>query len=379
MGKKLSRRPSLKMASVIRKKSKAKKARDKKEAKNKQFPKRTKKLLVAPKSLPNREAIEEHVHESSKYLHDVIRQIESTRTKTDKNQTQEKINTIRKQIKEAQKVKIEKATATYQQLLDALEKADAVIEVLDARDPNSCRLLEAESEAMENKKKPLLIIINKIDLIPREIAESWIAKMSEVAPTIGISAINGNAVQVVKDAIASIASSANLIAVIGIRSVGKSTICGFNPTFLKEVASYEFIAQTPEVGLLRGVDYLETNYELCVDTISRCDDNNVFLVLEIPVQDTPKKAITEYGKKWNIGYKAAGSKIIENIWNGKFHFFASTNEIKFKPSFQSQVDALTASAPLEETGIEFIHITEGEPLNIDEETLGGFTEEDDDE
>ena len=114
------------MASVIRKKSKAKKARDKKEAKNKQFPKRTKKLLVAPKSLPNREAIEEHVHESSKYLHDVIRQIESTRTKTDKNQTQEKINTIRKQIKEAQKVKIEKATATYQQLLDALEKADAL-------------------------------------------------------------------------------------------------------------------------------------------------------------------------------------------------------------------------------------------------------------
>lgn len=379
MGKKLSRRPSLKMAAVIRKKSKAKKARDKKEAKNKQFPKRTKKLLIAPKSLPNREAIEAHVHESSKYLHEVVRMIAGTRPADEKAGKQAKIDTIRRQIKDAHRARVERATATYQELLDALEKADAVIEVLDARDPCACRLQEAESEVAENKKKPLLIVLNKIDLVPREAASAWIAQLSSVAPTIGVSALDPRAPRAVQDALSSIAPSAKLIAVIGIRSVGKSTICSFSPSLLREVASYEFVAQTPEMGLLRGVDYLESDYELCVDTFGRCTDNNIFLVLETPVTDTPKDALVQYGKRFNITAKEAGAKVVENIRSGAFRFFAVPDDAEFTPAFQSQADALAASAPLEETGCEFIHIAAGDPLTIDEEALGGFTEEEDEE
>lgn len=55
-----------------------------------------------------------------------------------------------------------------------LEMADIVIEVLDARDPISCRCKEAEKilSGMKGEKK-LIIVLNKIDLVPLPIVYAW--------------------------------------------------------------------------------------------------------------------------------------------------------------------------------------------------------------
>lgn len=50
-----------------------------------------------------------------------------------------------------------------------------IIEVLDARDPLSCRNrdLEAQILSMSGEKK-LILVLNKIDLVPTKIAEAWL-------------------------------------------------------------------------------------------------------------------------------------------------------------------------------------------------------------
>lgn len=55
-----------------------------------------------------------------------------------------------------------------------LEMADIIVEVLDARDPVSCRCREAEKliSGMKGEKK-LILVLNKIDLVPLPIVYAW--------------------------------------------------------------------------------------------------------------------------------------------------------------------------------------------------------------
>lgn len=55
-----------------------------------------------------------------------------------------------------------------------LEMADIIVEVLDARDPITCRCREAEKiiSGMKGDKK-LIIVLNKIDLVPLPIVYAW--------------------------------------------------------------------------------------------------------------------------------------------------------------------------------------------------------------
>ncbi|KAF8592744.1 hypothetical protein K439DRAFT_1626085 [Ramaria rubella] len=54
-----------------------------------------------------------------------------------------------------------------------LKKADIIIHVLDARDPNSHRLPHME-ELAANRKTKLVFVLNKIDLVPRENLVTWV-------------------------------------------------------------------------------------------------------------------------------------------------------------------------------------------------------------
>lgn len=57
-------------------------------------------------------------------------------------------------------------------LMKVIDQADVIIEVLDARDPENTRNLEAEQYCL-SKKKPFVLLLNKIDLIPAEVAKAW--------------------------------------------------------------------------------------------------------------------------------------------------------------------------------------------------------------
>jgi ribosome biogenesis GTPase A len=84
------------------------------------------------------------------------------------------------------------------------------VEVLDARHPMSCRLLEAEGSCAA--KKPLLIVLNKIDLIPQDVAVRWIAFLCQTAPTVAISATSPAVEVALREAIGEAAPSRRRVA-----------------------------------------------------------------------------------------------------------------------------------------------------------------------
>ena len=44
-----------------------------------------------------------------------------------------------------------------------------VLEILDARDPLGCRSVHVERAVMANSSKKLVLVLNKIDLVPKEV------------------------------------------------------------------------------------------------------------------------------------------------------------------------------------------------------------------
>lgn len=65
------------------------------------------------------------------------------------------------------------------------ENADVLLQVLDARDPMGCRSRALEQSLLKNHPgKKLVLVINKIDLVPIEVATRWQAVLSREYPTV---------------------------------------------------------------------------------------------------------------------------------------------------------------------------------------------------
>ncbi|CAK9162382.1 unnamed protein product [Ilex paraguariensis] len=75
--------------------------------------------------------------------------------------------------------------AFYKELVKVTEASDVVLEVLDARDPLGTRCVDMEKMVMKaGPDKHLVLLLNKIDLVPREAAEKWLTYLREELPTI---------------------------------------------------------------------------------------------------------------------------------------------------------------------------------------------------
>jgi len=61
-----------------------------------------------------------------------------------------------------------------------VEAADLLLEVLDARDPLGSRSLQFE-ESVLNTPKRVLLVLNKIDLVPRDVAQQWLTYLRQTS------------------------------------------------------------------------------------------------------------------------------------------------------------------------------------------------------
>lgn len=73
--------------------------------------------------------------------------------------------------------------AHYKEMKKMLEVADVVLQVLDARDPESCRSEDIE-EIVNKAGKKLIQVINKIDLVPYANARAWQRYLSSEYPAL---------------------------------------------------------------------------------------------------------------------------------------------------------------------------------------------------
>ena len=92
----------------------------------------------------------------------------------EKKNLEKKLNIINKDLSRKAYIKI---------LDQVIENSDVILEVLDARDPLICRNLELENKIKNNKKK-LILLLNKIDLIPIQNAIDWQKYLSNEFPCI---------------------------------------------------------------------------------------------------------------------------------------------------------------------------------------------------
>ncbi|KAL1550327.1 Guanine nucleotide-binding protein-like nsn1 [Salvia divinorum] len=73
----------------------------------------------------------------------------------------------------------------YRELVKVIEASDVILEVLDARDPLGTRCVDMEKMVLSaGPDKHLVLLLNKIDLVPQEAAEKWLTYLREELPAV---------------------------------------------------------------------------------------------------------------------------------------------------------------------------------------------------
>ena len=90
--------------------------------------------------------------------------------------SEKKLNIINKDLSRKAYIKI---------LDQVIENSDVILEVLDARDPLTCRNKELENKIKSGKNsKKIILVLNKIDLIPVQNAIDWQKYLSNEFPCV---------------------------------------------------------------------------------------------------------------------------------------------------------------------------------------------------
>ena len=76
--------------------------------------------------------------------------------------------------------------AAFAPLPDVLSEADVVLVVLDARDPAACRCAALERALIDCDKLPVLVL-TKVDLVPKAAAEGWLKALRASLPAVPFS------------------------------------------------------------------------------------------------------------------------------------------------------------------------------------------------
>ena len=73
-------------------------------------------------------------------------------------------------------------------LRKVIEQSDVLLEVLDARDPEGCRARVLENAVSGRADKKVVLVLNKVDLVPRDAAVAWLKRLRREFPTVAIKA-----------------------------------------------------------------------------------------------------------------------------------------------------------------------------------------------
>lgn len=77
----------------------------------------------------------------------------------------------------------------YREFKKVVEAADVVLEVVDARDPMGTRCKQVEEAVLSSPlQKRLVIVVNKADLVPRDILEKWLKVLRGSFPAVAFKA-----------------------------------------------------------------------------------------------------------------------------------------------------------------------------------------------
>lgn len=131
---------------------------------------------------------------------------------------------------------------------DVIKQADILLEILDARFPDETRNSEVERD-VARANKPLIIVINKCDLVSREELEETKSRLSKIAPTVYVSSKDGFGKTMLRHMIletAGIKGRDLLVGTLGYPNTGKSSV-------INSVSGRHSAGTSPISGHTRGV------------------------------------------------------------------------------------------------------------------------------
>ncbi|NVM54578.1 MAG: 50S ribosome-binding GTPase [Candidatus Helarchaeota archaeon] len=140
----------------------------------------------------------------------------------------------------------------WQIVNDVIADANLILEVLDARDPNGTRNKRIEKLILSQNDKKLLLVLNKIDLVPKDVANEWRKLLQSEFPTIAISGTRGfeRTLRLLRKKILQFAPSLPVyVAIVGYSNVGKSTI-------INGLKGAKIVGTSPQAGFTRGKQYI---------------------------------------------------------------------------------------------------------------------------
>ncbi|KAM3915591.1 guanine nucleotide-binding protein-like 3 [Leptodactylus fuscus] len=189
-----SKRMSCSKRYKIQKKVREHNRKVRKEAKKKGVTRKPKRDLSIPNDAPFKEDILREAEQRKQRREELKAQQKLERQKevAKKRKLDEKKDKPVKEVKEKKKVeaKSKKPAAKNstrslcREVNKVIEAADVVLEVLDARDPLGSRCVQAEQAVLQSPNKKLLLVLNKIDLVPKDNVEKWLKFLSNQIPTI---------------------------------------------------------------------------------------------------------------------------------------------------------------------------------------------------
>jgi len=74
-------------------------------------------------------------------------------------------------------------------LKQVVEASDVILQVLDARDPEGTRISSAaENSILSNHSRKMVLVLNKVDLVPSEAAAGWLRHLRKSRPVVAVRA-----------------------------------------------------------------------------------------------------------------------------------------------------------------------------------------------
>ncbi|KAJ1870936.1 nuclear GTP-binding protein nug1 [Coemansia sp. RSA 990] len=206
-----SKRLSLKDQKKIHKRATEKHRKDRRDAKK--HPQKRKKDPGIPNLLPFKDKVLQQIEEHREQVkQDKLRQKDARSQLHDKNRNLDSVpRTIAELALNAQKrdAAYENAIdsddddevaeaavvgrrdnskrAYYREFQKVVQHADVILEVLDARDPLGTRAPQIERMIMDANKR-IILILNKIDLVPRDVVEKWLTYLRHEFPALAFKA-----------------------------------------------------------------------------------------------------------------------------------------------------------------------------------------------
>jgi len=153
-------------------------------------------------------------------------------------------------------------TGYHVMVAEVILRADILLEVIDARFPDETRNSEVERD-IARSKKPLIIVLNKCDLVPKDTLERTKSRLSKTAPTVFVSCKKRHGTTMLLHAIlehTDIKGRDILVGVLGYPNTGKSTV-------INVLAGRHKAPTSPISGYTKGIQLVKAgSHIMLLDT-----------------------------------------------------------------------------------------------------------------